>query len=176
MSFVSWSPDRAPNNRPTVVWFLFQECPILYRPRWARRAMLERSNRPQRVERPPMLSAHIASFLKLISAQLEETSRGIRSIHHVHNVHCGITNILSLLEHNNDVVEKAEQLSRRASNSITHRDPVSAAVGDGDSSEDTARLQSAHTALAGFRLAVEHSRPNSRVHTRGLAGHAWGGI
>jgi hypothetical protein len=117
----------------------------------------------------PMLSAHIASFLKLISAQLEETSHGIRSIHHIHNVHCGITNILSLLEHNNDVVEKADQLSRRASNYITHRDPVSATAGDVDSSEDTARLQAAHTALAGFRLAVEHSRPNSRVHTLGLA-------
>jgi hypothetical protein len=116
-----------------------------------------------------MLSAHIASFLKLISAQLEETSHGIRSIHHIHNVHCGITNILSLLEHNNDVVEKADQLSRRASNYITHRDPVSATAGDVDSSEDTARLQAAHTALAGFRFAVEHSRPNSRVHTLGLA-------
>ena len=117
----------------------------------------------------PMLSAHIASFLKLISAQLEETSHGIRSIHHIHNVHCGITNILSLLEHNNDVVEKADQLSRRASNYITHRDPVSATVGDVYSSEDTARLQAAHAALAGFRFAVEHSRPNSRVHTLGLA-------
>jgi hypothetical protein len=116
-----------------------------------------------------MLSAHIASFLKLISAQLEETSLGIRSIHHIHNVHCGINNILSLLEHNNDVVEKADQLSRRASNYITHRDPVSATLGDGNSSEDADRLHAAHTALAGFRLAVEHSRPNSRVHTLGLA-------
>jgi hypothetical protein len=68
-----------------------------------------------------MLSAHIASFLKLISAQLEETSRGIRSIHHFHNVQCGIANILSLLENNNDVVEKADQLSRRASSYICFR-------------------------------------------------------
>jgi hypothetical protein len=116
-----------------------------------------------------MLSAHIASFFKLINAQLEETSLGIRSIHHIHNVHCGITNILSLLEHNNDVVEKADQLSRRASSYITHRDPISAALGDGDSNEDIDRLHAAHTALAGFRLAVEHSRPHARVHALGLA-------
>ena len=31
-----------------------------------------------------MLSAHIASFLKLIGAQLEETSRGLHNVHHVH--------------------------------------------------------------------------------------------
>ena len=40
-----------------------------------------RTELPQR-EASPMLSAHITSFLKLIGAQLEETSRGIRSIHH----------------------------------------------------------------------------------------------
>jgi hypothetical protein len=58
-----------------------------------------------------MLSAHIASFFKLIGAQLEETSRGIPSIHHFHNVQCGIANILSLLEYNNNVLEKADQLA-----------------------------------------------------------------
>src|SRR5436189_2613594 len=61
-----------------------------------------------------MLSAHIQSFLKLISTQLEETSRGVTSSHHFHNVQCGIENILSLLEYNNDLVDKADQLSRRA--------------------------------------------------------------
>jgi hypothetical protein len=67
----------------------------------------------------PMLSAHITSFLNLIGAQLEETSRGISSNHHFHNVQCGIANILSLLKYNNDVDEKADQLSRTASNSRT---------------------------------------------------------
>ncbi len=57
-----------------------------------------------------MLSAHITSFLKLISAQLEETSRGVISSHHFHNVQCGIENILSLIEYNNEVVQKADQL------------------------------------------------------------------
>ena len=116
-----------------------------------------------------MLSAHIASFLKLISAQLEETSRGIRSIHHFHNVQCGIANILSLLENNNDVVEKADQLSRRASSYITRHDLVSSTARDVDISEDALRLQAAHAALEGFRFAVEHSRPNARVHALGLA-------
>jgi hypothetical protein len=116
-----------------------------------------------------MFSAHIASFLKLISAQLEETSRGMANVHHVHNVQCGIENILSLLEHNNDVVEKADQLSRRASSYITRHDPVASTVGNGHLSEDADRLHAAHEALAGFRLAVEQSQPNSRVRTLGLA-------
>jgi hypothetical protein len=35
--------------------------------------------------------------------------------------------------------------------------------------EDVDRLRIAREALAGFRSAVEHSRPNSRVRTLGLA-------
>lgn len=58
-----------------------------------------------------MLAAHTASFLKLINATLEDTSRGIASPHHLHNVRCGVENIMSLLEYNNDVVEKADQLA-----------------------------------------------------------------
>ena len=88
-----------------------------------------------------MVSAHIASFLKLISAQLEETSRGISSIHHFHNVQCGIENILSLLECNDDVVEKADQLSRRASNYITRHDLISSKISDRDISENADRLR-----------------------------------
>ena len=71
-----------------------------------------------------MVSAHIASFLKLISAQLEETSRGIKY----------------------------------------HR-----RVRDWDIGEDADRLRATHVALAGFRFAVEHSQPNSRVRRLGLA-------
>jgi hypothetical protein len=64
-----------------------------------------------------MLAPHIASFLKLISAQLEQTSRGLEqtsrgvaSPHHLHNVRCGIENILSLLQLNKEIVEKAVTL------------------------------------------------------------------
>jgi hypothetical protein len=116
-----------------------------------------------------MLSAHITSFLRLINIQLEETSRGVTSSHHFHNVQCGIENILSLLEYNDDLVDKADQLSRRASNYITHHDLISSKISDRDISEDADRLRATHEALAGFRLAVEHSQPNSRVRTLGLA-------
>jgi hypothetical protein len=76
---------------------------------------------------------------------------------------------LSLLEYNNDVVDKADQLSRRASNYITRHDLISSKISDRDISEDADRLLAAHEALAGFRFAVEHSQPNSRVRTLGLA-------
>ena len=114
-----------------------------------------------------MLSAHITSFLNFINAQLEETSRGVTSSHHFHNVQCGIENILCLLECNDDVSEKADQLSRRASDYITRHD--SSRVSDGDRSEDAGRLRAAHEALAGFRFAVGDSQPNSRVRALGLA-------
>jgi hypothetical protein len=115
-----------------------------------------------------MFSAHIKSFLNLIFTQLEETSRGVTSSHHFHNVQCGIENILSLLERNNDVVEKADQLSRQASHYITRHDLVSSRMSDKDINEDAARLRAAHDALAGFSLAVEHCQPNSRVRRLGL--------
>jgi hypothetical protein len=114
-----------------------------------------------------MLTAHITSFLKLIGAQLEEESRGMTSAHHLHNVQCGIENILSLLERNEDVIEKADQLARRASKYIIGHDSISSRVGDRDS-EDADRLRAAYEALADFRLAVEQSRPNSRVRTLGV--------
>ena len=112
-----------------------------------------------------MLSAHITSFLNLINAQLEETSRGISSSHHFHNVQCGIANILSLLKYSNDVGEKADQLSRTASNYIA----CHAVITEGDITKDADRLKAAHAALAGFRLAVEHSQPNARVRALGLS-------
>ena len=116
-----------------------------------------------------MLSAHITSFLKLIGAQLEETSRGVASSHHFHNVQCGIENILSLLERNEEVIEKADQLSRRASSYITRHDLSSSGSSNSGISEDADRLHAAHEALDSFRFAVEQSQPNSRVRTLGLA-------
>src|SRR5260370_8024579 len=113
--------------------------------------------------------AHITSFLKLISTQLEETSRGVTSSHHFHNVQCGIENILSLLEYNNDVVDKADQLSRRASNYITRHGLISSKISDTDISEDADRLRATYEALAGFRFAVEHTQPNSTFPTLELA-------
>ncbi len=105
----------------------------------------------------------------MTQAQLEETSRGAVSIHHLHNVHCGIDNILCLLKYNGDIVEKADQLLRIASSYITGHDLISSKVSDGNISEDADRLRAAHEALAGFCFAVEHGQPNSRVGTLGLA-------
>ena len=116
-----------------------------------------------------MLTAHTASFLTLISTALEDMSRGVASPHHLHNVRCGIENILSLLVYNNEVVAKADQLSRRACDYITYHDLVTSKIRYGAIGEDVDRLRAAREALAGFRFAVEHSQPNSRVRTLGLA-------
>jgi hypothetical protein len=113
-----------------------------------------------------MLAAHTASFLKLIDTVLDDISRGVASGHHLHNVRCGIENIVALLEYNNELVEKADQLSRRAGDYITYR--ATSKIRD-RTIEDADRLRIAREALAGFRFAVEQSRPNSRVRTLGLA-------
>jgi hypothetical protein len=115
-----------------------------------------------------MLAVHTAS-LHLIKTVLDDISRGVASPHHLHNVRCGIENILSLLEYNNEVIEKADQLSRRACDYVTYHDLVASKTRDGTSGEGVDHLRAVCEALAGFRFAVEHSQPNSRVRTLGLA-------
>src|ERR1700758_1134483 len=110
-----------------------------------------------------MLAAHTANFLNLINTALEDISRGVASPHHLHNVRCGIENILSLFEYNNEVAEKADQLSRRANDYVTYHARVTSKTIGPTSDEDVDRLRAAREALAGFRAAVEHSQPNSRV-------------
>jgi len=116
-----------------------------------------------------MLAAHTASFLNLINATLEDTSRGIASPHHLHNVRCGIENILCLLAYNTEVAEKADQLSHRASDYVTYHALITSKVSDGTISEDGDRLRAVREALASFSSAVEHSAPNSRARMLGLA-------
>src|ERR1700704_776866 len=116
-----------------------------------------------------MVAAHTASFLKLINTVLEDISCGVASPHHLHNVRCGIENILSLLEYNKEVAEKADQLSRRACDYITYHDLSTSKIGDGAIGEEIDRLRIVREALAGFRSAVEVSQPNSRVRKLGLA-------
>ena len=113
--------------------------------------------------------AHAANFLKLIDSVFEDISHGVDSRHHFHNVRCGIENILVLLEYNNEVDEKADQLSHRARDYITYRDRVASKISDEATGEDIDRLCIARAALDRFRCAVEHSKPNSRVRTLGLA-------
>jgi L-alanine-DL-glutamate epimerase-like enolase superfamily enzyme len=116
-----------------------------------------------------MLVAHTASFLKLINTTLEDISRGVASPHHLHNVRCGIENILCLLTYNAELAEKADQLSRRAGHYVTYHDLIKLKVGDGTTGQDGDRLRAVREALDRFRSAVEHSQPNSRVRTLGLA-------
>ena len=115
-----------------------------------------------------MLAAQTASFLKLITTALEDYA-WVASPHHLHNVRCGIENILSLLKYNNEVVEKADQLSRRAYDYVTYHDLVTSKTSDWTSGEDVDRLRAVREALARFRFAVEQCQPNSRVRTLGLA-------
>src|ERR1700693_3906307 len=111
--------------------------------------------------------AHTASFLKLINSAIDDTSRGVASAHHLHNVRCGVENIMSLLEHDNGVVEKADRLSRRAADYITYHDLVTSEIGGVTIGEDADRLRAVHEALDDFRSAVEHSQPNARVRKLG---------
>ena len=112
--------------------------------------------------------AHTASFLKLINSAIDDTSHGVASAHHLHNVHCGVENIISLLEYDKDVGEKAARLSRRAGDYITYHNLVTSEVSGVTMGEDANRLRAVHEALDDFRSAVEHGQPNSRVRKLGV--------
>jgi hypothetical protein len=114
-----------------------------------------------------MPATYTVSFLKLIDTVFDDVSHGVASGHHFHNVRCGIENILALLEYSHELVEKADQLSRRAGDYITYRG-VATSQRDQMTGDDVDRLRIAREALDGFRSAVEHGRPNSRVRTLGL--------
>jgi hypothetical protein len=115
-----------------------------------------------------MPATYTVSFLKLIDTVFDDVSRGVASGHHLHNVCCGIENILALLESSNDLVEKADQLSRRADDYITYRGSATSQMSNQTIGENVDRLRVAREALADFRCAVERSQPNSRVRTLGL--------
>ena len=112
--------------------------------------------------------AHTASFLKLIKSTIEDTSYGVASAHHLHNVRCGVENIISLLQSDNGVVEKADRLTRRAGSYITYHDMVTSNVSGATIGEDADRQSAVREALDDFHLAVEHRQPNSRVRRLGV--------
>ena len=116
-----------------------------------------------------MLNVHTKAFLSLINTTFDDIDRGVASPHHLHNVNCGIENIMSLLEHNTEAVETADQLSRRAREYVTSHQVTVSESDCGTIGGDIDRLHAAREALAGFCSAVEHSQPNSRVRTLGLA-------
>ena len=112
--------------------------------------------------------AHTASFLKLIKSTIDDTSRGVASAHHLHNVRCGVENIMSLLEYDNGVVEKADRLTRRAGSYITYHDLVTSNISGVTIGEDADRLRAVREALDDFHSAVEQSQPNARVRKLGV--------
>jgi len=117
-----------------------------------------------------ILSKHVAALIGLIHAQIEEASRGLASSHHLHNVQCGIENIVSLLEPSKVLTDSSAQLYQLARSYIASHDPTASNMSEADASEDAARLRAAQAALTHFRSAVEQSRPNARARTLGLMG------
>jgi hypothetical protein len=59
-----------------------------------------------------MIPTFAESFVDLIEKALLEASRGIASLHHLHNVRGGITNILSLLEYDAEIGAAADRLTQ----------------------------------------------------------------
>jgi hypothetical protein len=112
--------------------------------------------------------AHTASFLKLIKSAIDDTSRGVVSAHHLHNVRCGVENIMALLEYDDDVVEKAERLARRAGDYITYHDSLTSKISGVTVGGDADRLRAVHEAIDDFHSTVERSQPNSRVRKLGV--------
>jgi hypothetical protein len=107
--------------------------------------------------------AHTASFLKLIGGAIDDTSRGVSSAHHFHNVCCGVEHITSHLNCDNALIEKADRLVRRAGDYITNHDLALSKTG-----EDAERPRAVHKALDDFWTAVERGQPNSSVRKLGL--------
>jgi hypothetical protein len=107
--------------------------------------------------------AQTVSFLKLIDGAIDDTSRGVSSAHHFHNVCCGVEHIMSLLNCDNELVEKADRLVYRAGDYIRYHDLVTSKGNGAAAGEDAERLRAVHEALDVFRSAVERGQPNSRV-------------
>jgi hypothetical protein len=106
-----------------------------------------------------MLASHTESFLKLINSTLEDISHGVDSPHHLHNVRCGVENVMCLLEYNSEVVKKADQFSRQACDYIKHHDFVASKNRDGTIVEDTDRWAPFARRLPAF--ALRFNRRNS---------------
>jgi hypothetical protein len=107
-------------------------------------------------------------FVDLIKSTLLEASRGIVSSHHFHNVRVGIANILSLLEHDDEIGAAADCLTQTAANYLNRHDIVSTTMAEQERRADADRFDIAQDALAAFRASLERSRPSSRVRTLGL--------
>jgi hypothetical protein len=116
-----------------------------------------------------MVPTFTLSFLDLIESELRRASNGLSSSHYLHNVQSGIANIVDLIQYDDEIADAADHLIRMAAGYINRHDAIAVPVGEPEARADTDRFRSALAALGRFRAALERARPNSRVHTLGLA-------
>ena len=116
-----------------------------------------------------MIPTFAEGFVDLIEKALLDTSTGIASLHHLHNVRAGIANILSLLEYDAEIGAAADRLTQTATNYISRHDTVSTTMTERERRADAGRFGIAQDAVVAFRASLEHGRPSSRVRRLGLA-------
>jgi hypothetical protein len=116
-----------------------------------------------------MVPTFTLAFLELIESELQRASKGLISSHYLHNVGSGIANIVDLIEYDDEIADAADHLTRMAASYINRHDAVSVTGAEPDARADADRFRTALAALVHFRAALERARPNSRVHTLGLA-------
>jgi len=109
------------------------------------------------------------SFLDLIESELQRASNGLSSSHYLHNVRSGIANIVDLIQYDDEIADAADHLIRMAAGYINRHAAIAATADDPEARADADRFRGALAALGRFRAALERARPNSRVHTLGLA-------
>ena len=114
-----------------------------------------------------MIPTFTVAFLDLIESELRRASKGLSSSHYLHNVRSGIANIVDLIEYDDGIADAADDLVRMAAGYINRHDAIS--VTEPEARADADRFHTAMAALTHFRAALERARPNSRVHTLGLA-------
>ncbi|HYK78291.1 MAG TPA: hypothetical protein VEU95_01625 [Micropepsaceae bacterium] len=115
-----------------------------------------------------MIPTFTAGFVGSIKRVLVEASKGIASSHHVHNVQAGIANVLSLLQHDDEINAAADRLSQTAADYLNRHGIASTTTIEQEKRADIDRFDAAQDSLAAFCASLERGRPNSRVRTLGL--------
>jgi hypothetical protein len=114
-----------------------------------------------------MVPTFANGFVDLIKMTLLEASKGVASLHHLHNVSAGIANILSLLEYDAEIGAAADRLARTSASYINRH--ISTTMTDQEQRADADRFDIVEEAFAAFRASLERAQPNSRVRRLGLA-------
>jgi hypothetical protein len=83
-------------------------------------------------------------------------------------VQAGIANVLSLLQHDDEINAAADRLSQAAADYLNRHGSASTTTIDQERRADIDRFDAAQDSLAAFCASLERGRPNSRVRTLGL--------